>query len=121
MPVSRFTGLAGIPERTYLRRLARLRAGDLVKGPCAAPRVEGALACLNAAVARASELVELDDLRADRGTVDLFDDDGTYLRTVPAPIALVSDNGPCYRGRVFKTAFEGDDPLLRHVRTRVKS
>jgi putative transposase len=221
MPVSRFTRLAGIPERTYRRRLARLRAGEQVKGPWPAPRVEqiealaakydghavststveralrrrnlllpsgyradrkswavirrrvfhdppternrvwqtdfsefettsggiwrisavidyvtkyclavtvtptargeDALACLNAAVARASEMLGLEDLRADRGTVDLFDDDGTYLRTVPAPIALVSDNGPCYRGAVFKTTFNGDDPLLRHVRTRVKS
>jgi len=28
---------------------------------------------------------------------------------------------PCFRGRVFAEAFNGDDPLLRHVRTRVKS
>ena len=40
MPVSRFTALAGIPERTYRRRLARLRAGDHVKGPWPAPKVE---------------------------------------------------------------------------------
>jgi putative transposase len=40
---------------------------------------------------------------------------------VPAPIAVVSDNGPCFRGAVFAEAFTGDDPLLRHVRTRVKS
>ncbi|WP_187683277.1 integrase core domain-containing protein [Nocardia wallacei] len=39
----------------------------------------------------------------------------------PAPIAVVSDNGPCFRGEVFKTAFDGPDPLLRHVRTRVRS
>lgn len=239
MPVSRFTALAGIPERTYRRRLARLRAGDQVKGPWPAPKVEAvealaakyaadwpawghrkiaalmradghdaststveralrrrnlllpqgfradrkswaiirrrvfhdppternrvwqtdfsefettaggiwricavidyvtkyclavtvtptgrgedALACLNAAVAHATELLELDDLRNDRGSVELFDDAGTYLRTVPAPIAVVSDNGPCFRGRVFTTAFAGDDPLLRHVRTRVRS
>ena len=239
MPVSRFTRLAGIPERTYRRRLARLRAGDPVKRPWPAPRVEeieaqaakyaedwpawghrkiaalmradghqvststveralrrrnlllplgyradrkswavirrrvfhdppternrvwqtdffefettaggiwricavidyvtkyclavtvtptargdDALACLDAAVAAATQLLGLTDLRADRGAVDLFDDAGTFLRTVPAPIALVSDNGPCFRGKVFKTAFDGDDPLLRHVRTRVKS
>src|SRR3954451_13218377 len=40
MPVSRFSELAGIPERTYRRRVARLRAGDPVKGPWPAPRVE---------------------------------------------------------------------------------
>ncbi|MGV9927138.1 integrase core domain-containing protein [Nocardia rhamnosiphila] len=39
----------------------------------------------------------------------------------PAPIAVVSDNGPCFRGEVFKIAFDGPDPLLRHVRTRVRS
>ncbi|MGF6885654.1 hypothetical protein ABIA39_007429 [Nocardia sp. GAS34] len=39
----------------------------------------------------------------------------------PPPIAVVSDNGPCFRGEVFKTAFAGPDPLLRHVRTRVRS
>jgi transposase InsO family protein len=34
---------------------------------------------------------------------------------------VVSDNGPCFRGEVFAQAFAGEDPLLRHVRTRVKS
>jgi putative transposase len=63
-----------------------------------------------------------DDLRSDRGEVDLLDEaSGELLRTVPAPIAVVSDNGPCFRGAVFAEAFTGDDPLLRHVRTRVKS
>ncbi|AFU00475.1 integrase core domain-containing protein [Nocardia brasiliensis] len=38
-----------------------------------------------------------------------------------ARIAVVSDNGSCFRGEVFKTAFLGSDPLLRHVRTRVRS
>jgi hypothetical protein len=32
--------LAGIPERTYLRRLAGLRAGDPFKGPRPAPVVD---------------------------------------------------------------------------------
>jgi putative transposase len=43
------------------------------------------------------------------------------LRTVPAPIAVISDNGPCLRGATFTEAFIDDEPLLRHVRTRVKS
>lgn len=238
MPVSRFTRLAGIPERTYRRRLARLRAGA-GKGPWPAPRVdaiealaakyaadwpawghrkiaalmradghqvststveralrrrnlllpvgfradrktwaavrrrvfhdppternrvwqtdfsefetpaggiwricavidyatkyclaatitatargEDALACLNAAISHACDLLDLDDLTDDRGSVELFDDAGTYLGTVPAPIAVVSDNGPCFRGATYQAAFAGDDPLLRHVRTRVKS
>lgn len=40
MPVSRFCQLAGIPRRTYTRKLARLRAGDPPKGPWPAPVVD---------------------------------------------------------------------------------
>jgi putative transposase len=40
MPVSRFARLAGIPERTYRRRLARHRAGDPPKGPWPAPKMD---------------------------------------------------------------------------------
>jgi putative transposase len=29
--------------------------------------------------------------------------------------------GPCFRGGTFAEAFTGDDPLLRHVRTRIRS
>jgi transposase-like protein len=36
--VSRFAALAGIPERTYWRRLARHRVGDPPKGPWPSPR-----------------------------------------------------------------------------------
>jgi len=64
----------------------------------------------------------LEDLRSDRGEVDLVDEaTGELLRTVPAPIAVVSDNGPRLPGAVFAEALTGDDPLLRHVRTRVRS
>lgn len=64
----------------------------------------------------------LDDLRADRGTIELVDETtGEIIDVVPAPIALVSDNGPCFRGETYETAFAGEDPLLRHVRTRVRS
>jgi putative transposase len=85
-------------------------------------RGQDALACLRAAVEQAERLLGLEDLRSDRGEVDLLDETtGELLRTVPAPIAVVSDNGPCFRGVVFAEAFTGDDPLLRHVRTRVKS
>jgi transposase InsO family protein len=81
-----------------------------------------ALACLNAAMQHAQQLLGLQDLRDDRGEIDLLDEtSGEILRTVPAPIAVVSDNGPCFRGAVFAEAFTGDDPLLRHVRTRVRS
>ncbi len=81
-----------------------------------------ALACLHRAVAQAQRVLRLGDLRADRGILDLVDETtGELLRTVPAPIAVVSDNGPCFRGTVFAEALTGEDPLLRHVRTRVKS
>jgi putative transposase len=251
MPVSRFAPLAGIAERSYRRRLARLRTGVPVKGPWPAPRVDAveavaakyaadwpawghrkiaammradghvvegravsnstvlralrrrglvlpvgfradrkswarlrrrvfrdppternrvwqtdfsefettgggiwricavidyaakyclaatltptarggdALACLRHAVAEAQRLTGLDDLREDRGLMDVLDPDGAVIGQVPAPIAVVSDNGPCFRGQVYATAFTGAftggddaDPLLRHVRTRVKS
>jgi putative transposase len=32
--------MAGIPERTYRRRLARLRAGEPPKGPWPAPKTD---------------------------------------------------------------------------------
>lgn len=247
MPVSRFAVLAGIPERTYRRRLARLGEGEPVKGPWPAPRVDAveavaakyatewpawghrkiaallradgidtststveralrrrglllpvgyradrkswavlrrkvfrdppternrvwqtdfsefettgggiwricavidyvtkyclavtvtptsrgadALACLHKAVAEAQRLTGLNDLRDDRGRMDLLGPDGNVIGHVPAPIAVVSDNGPCFRGKVFAQAFTAhafggghlDDPLLRHVRTRVRS
>jgi putative transposase len=64
----------------------------------------------------------LDDLRDDRGTLDLVEESTEeVIGTVPAPIAVVSDKGPCFRSETFATAFAGDDPLLRHVRTRVRS
>jgi Integrase core domain len=56
------------------------------------------------------------------GELDLVDETtGELLRTVPAPIAVVSDNGPCFRGQTYAAAFAGEDPLLRHVCTRVRS
>jgi putative transposase len=33
----------------------------------------------------------------------------------------VPDNGSCFRGETYRAAFAGDDSLLRHVRTRVRS
>jgi transposase InsO family protein len=239
MPVSRFAPLVGIPERTYRYRLARRRAGDPMKGPWPAPRVDAvealaakyatdwpawghrkiaalmradghevststveralrrrglllprgfradrkswamlrrrvfhdppternrvwqtdftefettgggiwricavidyatkyclaatvtptsrgadALACLNRALAEATRLTGCTDLRDERGMADLPGPHGEIIGQVPVPIAVVSDNGPCFRGEVYATAFTGDDPLLRHVRTRVRS
>lgn len=80
-----------------------------------------ALACLETAVTEAERVLDLEGLRVDRGVMDVVDGDGTVIGQAPAPIAVVSDNGPCFRGEVFAGAFGGEDPLLRHVRTRVRS
>jgi hypothetical protein len=58
-------------------------------------RGQDALACLAAAVQHAEHLLQLEDLRSDRGEVDLVDETtGELLRTIPARMAVVSDNGP---------------------------
>jgi transposase InsO family protein len=80
-----------------------------------------ALRCLQLAVDEAQRLLNLDDLRTDRALMDILDAEETVIGQAPAPIAVVSDNGPCFRGTIFQTAFTEDDPLLRHVRTRIKS
>jgi transposase InsO family protein len=189
--------LAGIPERTYRRRLATLRAGnDPIKGPLPTPAVDAveALAAKYAsdwpawghrkiaAVMRADGhavststveralrrrgLLLPRGFRADRKSWaalrrKVFNDpptqrnrvwqtdvsefettgggiwrisavvdyatkyclaiSGEIIDIVPAPIAVISDNGSCFRGKTYQTAFTGDDPLLRHVRTRVRS
>jgi putative transposase len=56
-----------------------------------------------------------------RGMMDVVDADDYVIGEAPAPIAVVTDNGPCFRGVTFADAFAGDDPLFRHVRTRVRS
>ncbi|MFF0457992.1 integrase core domain-containing protein [Nocardia africana] len=66
-------------------------------------------------------MLGLDDLHADRGLAEVIGPGGEVLGMASKPIAVVSDNGPCFRGEVFKSAFAGPDPLLRHVRTRVRS
>lgn len=48
--------------------------------------------------------------------MDVVDAAETVIDHLPAPIAVVSDNGPCFRGQTFQTAFDSNDPLLRHVR-----
>jgi putative transposase len=79
-----------------------------------------ALACLHAAVAEAERVLGLDDLRDDRGELELVDENtGEVIDIAPAPIAVVSDNGSCFRGETYQAAFAGEDPLLRHVRAPV--
>jgi putative transposase len=52
---------------------------------------------------------------------DVVDADDDVIGEAPAPIAVVTDNGPCVGGVTFADAFAGDDPRFRHVRTRVRS
>lgn len=81
-----------------------------------------ALECLRRAVAEAERILDLYVLHADRGVLDVVDADDDYvIGQAPAPIAVVTDNGPCFRGAIFADAFSGDDPLFRHIRTRVRS
>lgn len=53
--------------------------------------------------------------------MDVIDDQEFVIGEAPAPIAVVTDNGPCFRGERFADAFTGNNPLLHHVRTRVRS
>ena len=71
-----------------------------------------ALACLRLAVAEASAFSDstICVSRAGRGPRS-----GESLGMTPAPIAVVSDNGPCFRGEVFKTAFDGCGPMMDRV------
>jgi transposase InsO family protein len=87
----------------------------------ATSRGQDALACLRRAVAEAERVLDIDDLRADCGMMDVVDADDFVIGQAPAPITVVTDNGPCFRGTVLADAFTGDHPLLRHVRTRVRS
>jgi transposase InsO family protein len=84
-------------------------------------RGQDALGCLRRAVVEAERVLDLDDIRADRGVMGVVDADDYVIGEAPAPIAVVTDNGPCFRGVTFADAFAGDDPLFRHVRTWVRS
>jgi putative transposase len=76
-----------------------------------------ALACLDAAVDEAERVLGLDDLHDDRGELELVDENtGEVIDVDPAPIAVVSD-GSCFRGETYQSAFAGDEPLLRLVRS----
>jgi hypothetical protein len=67
------------------------------------------------AVVEAERVLDLDDLRADRGVMDVVDADDYVIGEAPAPIAVVTDNGPCFRGVTFADAFAGDDPRRTHT------
>lgn len=84
-------------------------------------RGRDAVRCIRLAVEEATRTLNLADLRLDRGEMDVLDAEDNIIGRTPAPIAIVSDNGPCYRGKDFQTLFAGHDPLLRHIRTRIKA
>ena len=93
------------------------------------------MACVERAIAQAERvLVRLDEgnsadraadpsagLRADPGRAEAVDETTGETITRRVPIALVGDNGPAWRSTTFAQLFAGPDPLLRHVRTRVRS
>ncbi|MEV6432621.1 transposase [Nocardia sp. NPDC051463] len=60
--------------------------------------LDGAASCLQLAVTEAERVLGLEDLRADRGLAEVIGPGGELLGMAPAPIAVVSDNGPCFRG-----------------------
>ncbi|WP_418001500.1 transposase [Mycobacterium sp. PDNC021] len=81
-----------------------------------------AVRCIQLAIDEAQRVLAIDDLRDDRALMDVLDAHDNIIGQTPAPIAIVTDNGPCYRGKDFGALFaDHTDPLLRHVRTRIKS
>jgi putative transposase len=54
-------------------------------------RGQDALACLRRAVVEAERVLDLDDLRADRGWMDVVNADDFVIGEAPAPIAVVTD------------------------------
>ena len=63
-------------------------------------RGSDALACLHAAVAEAQRVLGPEDLRDDHGKLELVDETtGEIIDVVPAPIAVVSDNGRAFAAR----------------------
>ena len=62
-----------------------------------------AVRCLQLAVDEAEHILSLVDLRTDRGLMDILDAEDNVIGQAPAPIAVVTDNGPCYRGSTFKS------------------
>lgn len=76
--------------------------------------------CVRLAVEEATRVRNLADLGLDRGDTDIVDAEDNIIGRAPAPIALASDSAPSYRGKDFQTLPAGHDPVLRHIRTRIK-
>ncbi|GFG49349.1 hypothetical protein [Mycolicibacterium agri] len=56
--------------------------------------------CVRLAVEEATAVLNLADLRLDRGEMDVLDADDNVIGQTPAPIAIVSDNGPVTAGKI---------------------
>lgn len=90
-------------------------------------RAVDAIGCLRAAITEAQTVLGLTDLRTERAVTDLVDDHtGQLVGTVAVPIAVVTDNGSAFKAGSFGAQFrtdpdDPDGPLLKHVRTRVRS
>ena len=112
------TGPVMPPEQVHrlfdpFQRLDRTRVDDhhglglsIVKiGPTG--RAKDAAAGLHAAIAEAERVTDLDDVRDDRGLMDVVNPDEYVLGQVPAPIAAVTDNGPCFHGGIYADVLRG--------------
>jgi hypothetical protein len=71
---------------------------------------------LRRAVVEAEWVLDIDDLRADRGMMDVVDADDYVIGGASAPIAVVTETGHVLVGVTFADALAGDDPLFRHIR-----
>jgi hypothetical protein len=80
-----------------------------------ASRVQDAPSCLRRAVVEAERIPGLDDLRAGRGVMDVVDAGDCVIGEEPAPIAVVTDNGPCFRGATFADARRRSQPVPSHL------
>ena len=66
-----------------------------------------ALSWLRRGVVESERVLDLDDLGTDRGVMDVIAAEDYVIGEAPAPIAVGTDNGPCFRGVTFADAFAG--------------
>ena len=83
-------------------------------------RAVEAEACLLEALAEACRCLGVDELTPELAVRDVVDETTGELTAVRVPVAVVTDNGGAFKGAVFARVF-ARCPVLRHVRTRVKS
>ena len=76
--------------------------------------------CLLEALDQACRCLGVDDLTGELAVRDVVDVATGELATVRVPVAVVTDNGGAFKGAVFARVF-ARRPVLRHVRTRIKS